>query len=70
MGDLSRTAQGILSRIEIDSRINKNNKKYINDFIIFLQAKGAKRATTEKYIYLYEKPQRHICRKIINLSSP
>jgi site-specific recombinase XerD/ribosomal protein L40E len=55
MGDLSKTAQGILSRIEDDSRINKNNKKYINDFIIFLQAKGAKRATTEKYIYQYEK---------------
>ena len=38
MGDLSKTAQGILSRIEDDSRINKNNKKYINDFVIFCRS--------------------------------
>jgi hypothetical protein len=48
----------MLSRIENDSRINKNNKNYITDFIIFLQTKGTKRATAEKYIYQYKNSSR------------
>ena len=55
MPDLSRSAKNVLERINKDPKIAKNNKKYIEDLIIFLQAKGASQGTVEKYIYHYEK---------------
>ena len=55
MPDLSRSAKNVLERINADPKIAKNNKKYIEDLIIFLQAKGASQGTVEKYIYHYEK---------------
>ncbi len=55
MAGLSKTSQNMISRIDDDPKIAKNNKKYLEDFLVFLQAKGAKQATVEKYVYQYEK---------------
>lgn len=55
MSELNKTTQNMFSRIMNDPKIAKSNKKYLNDFVIFLQAKGAKPMTVEKYTYQYEK---------------
>jgi hypothetical protein len=55
MPDLTRTAQKVLERIKNDPKVAENNKKYVEDFIVFLQAKGAHQRTVEKYVYQYER---------------
>jgi site-specific recombinase XerD len=55
MEGLSKTASTILGRINSDPLMLQANKKHIADLIQFLQARGAKPLTVDKYVYHYEK---------------
>ncbi len=55
MENVSRVAANITDRIDSNPRILQANKKHLADLIIFLQAKGAKPQTINKYVYHYEK---------------
>ena len=55
MEGLPKTTETIVSRINSNPSISNVNKKHLSDLIIFLQAKGAKPLTIDKYVYHYEK---------------
>jgi site-specific recombinase XerD len=55
MENVSGIAANIVGRIDSNQRILQANKKHLSDLIIFLQAKGSKPQTIDKYAYHYEK---------------
>ncbi|MCL4363133.1 tyrosine-type recombinase/integrase [Candidatus Marsarchaeota archaeon] len=55
MEGLQGNAKHVMNRIDSNLSISEANKKHIIDLVTYLQARGAKPNTIDKYVYHYEK---------------
>jgi site-specific recombinase XerD len=55
MAELTKMVMTVIERIKSNPSIAKENKKHLDDLIVYLQAKNMKPNTIEKYVYHYEK---------------
>jgi integrase/recombinase XerD len=55
MEELQGNAKSIMARMDSNPLIAEANKKHIHELVTYLQARGAKPNTIDKYVYHYEK---------------